>query len=73
MINAPPPLLIAWAGKRKKLPRPTAFPAIANTRPTLEPQRSDLFAEEDMYDTMKGEEMNTYHALSAPPVLGGQK
>jgi GDP-L-fucose synthase len=42
MINAPPPFSIACAGKRRKLPRPTALPAIANMRPILEPQPVDV-------------------------------
>ena len=41
MIKAPPPFSIACAGKRKKLPRPTAFPAIAKTKPTREPHPED--------------------------------
>ncbi|MBM3984316.1 MAG: hypothetical protein FJ296_01280, partial [Planctomycetes bacterium] len=40
MRKAPPPFLAAWAGKRRKFPRPTALPAMARTRPTREAQRS---------------------------------
>src|SRR6266508_2313591 len=40
MRKAPPPFWAAWAGKRRKLPRPTALPAMASTSPTLDPQPS---------------------------------
>src|SRR5688572_6092134 len=40
MRKAPPPLAAAWAGKRRKLPRPTALPAMARTSPSRDAQRS---------------------------------
>jgi hypothetical protein len=40
IIKAPPPFCTACTGKRRKLPNPTAFPAIARINPTLEPQDS---------------------------------
>jgi hypothetical protein len=40
MIKAPPPFSTAFTGKRRKLPNPTALPAIAKIRPTLLPQDS---------------------------------
>jgi hypothetical protein len=42
MINAPPPFSIACAGNLKKLPSPTALPAMAKMRPILEPQPEDV-------------------------------
>jgi len=35
-------LLTACTGKRRKFPKPTAFPAIARIRPTREPHDSDF-------------------------------
>jgi hypothetical protein len=40
MRNAPPPFWAACAGKRRKLPSPTALPAIASTSPTRVPHCS---------------------------------
>jgi hypothetical protein len=37
-MKAPPPFSTACTGNRRKLPNPTALPAIANIKPTLEPQ-----------------------------------
>ncbi len=38
--KAPPPLEAALAGKRRKLPKPMAFPAMARTSPMRVAQRS---------------------------------
>ena len=43
-MNVPPPFCTAWTGKRKKFPKPTAFPAIAKMSPTREPHASVDFA-----------------------------
>jgi hypothetical protein len=40
-MKAPPPFSIACTGNRRKFPKPTAFPAIANINPTLDPQPAD--------------------------------
>jgi len=42
IIKAPPPLLAACTGNRKKFPRPTAEPATAMMIPSLEPHESRL-------------------------------
>ena len=47
MMKAPPPLVAACTGKRKKLPSPTAEPATARITPSFEPQFSLLF---DIFD-----------------------
>jgi hypothetical protein len=39
-MKAPPPFCIACTGKRKKLPKPIAFPAMARINPIREPQES---------------------------------
>src|SRR5688500_2545497 len=39
-MNAPPPLLAACTGKRRKFPSPTAFPAMARIRPMRVPHCS---------------------------------
>src|SRR3989338_2131397 len=40
IIKAPPPFWAAWTGNRRKLPRPTALPAIARMTPSWEPHAS---------------------------------
>ncbi len=40
MMKAPPPLFTACTGKRRKLPSPTALPAMARISPTLVPHDS---------------------------------
>jgi hypothetical protein len=40
IMKVPPPFRAASAGKRRKLPSPTAFPAIASTRPSCDAQPS---------------------------------
>ena len=39
-MKVPPPFWAACTGKRKKLPRPTALPAMARTRPMRVPHSS---------------------------------
>src|SRR3990167_10238487 len=41
-MKAPPPFSAAWTGKRRKFPRPMAFPARANISPILEAHFSRL-------------------------------
>jgi len=40
IMKVPPPFWAACTGKRRKLPSPTAFPAMARIRPIRVPQRS---------------------------------
>src|SRR5512141_238514 len=39
-MKVPPPFSTACRGKRKKLPRPTALPAMARISPMRDPQRA---------------------------------
>ena len=40
IMKVPPPFSTAWRGKRRKLPRPTALPAMARISPMREPHCS---------------------------------
>ena len=47
-MNAPPPFCTACTGNLRKLPKPTALPAMASMSPTLEPHES-TFTDIQMY------------------------